>query len=40
MLVHIPVHAYPPEEVSHHIDSAADTLVSLSIREFYNNERC
>ena len=36
MLVYIPAHAYPPEVASHHINSAADTLVSFSIMELYN----
>ena len=36
----VSTHAYPPEVVSHRIDSAADTLMSFCIMELYNNERC
>ena len=39
-LVDISSHAYLPEVMSHHVDSAADTLVAFGIVEFCNNERC
>ena len=34
MLMDVSVYAYLPEVVSHHIDSAGDTLVSFCIVEF------
>ena len=40
MLMDVPLHAYPPEVMFHHVSSATDTLVALSIVEFYKNERC
>ena len=39
VLMNVPLHAYPPEVTSYHINSVTDTLVALSIMKFYNNER-
>ena len=38
--MNISSYAYLPEVTSLHINSATDTLVALSVVEFYNNERC
>ena len=37
MLVHIPLHTYPPEVVSDHVDHSADALVPFGIVEFYTD---
>ena len=39
MLMNVPLHAYPPEVMSHHVNGVTDTLVTLSIVEFYNDEK-
>ena len=40
MLMDIASQAYPPEVAFYHVNGVTDTLVALSVVEFYNNEIC